>query len=310
MLIILEGPDLAGKTTLARRLEMYLSAKYGDHTIRVLHRGPPIQHPLDEYVTPLIHYRPGNRKHVICDRWHVGEVVYSGILNRATKMTPAVYRYVEAFLKARGAVVVHVNSDVATLNTRYDERGDDRQSLDTIIHASGVYRGFMNVGVKLTKVESNLVDVIVGAARHAENLALPYGRLKTYVGAHLPRRLYVGDVRNRVETVDPDWPAFGPYPATSGEYLMRAFAAGDDHWGLVNVNDVDQIEWLIAGMPFSEPSVIALGRNAQRTLTRMKVEHTAVPHPQFVRRFHHRALDEYAELLQECDGKDHIESWR
>lgn len=68
-LIILEGPDGAGKTTLARALTESLSP-----VNRVAH-GPPKEDPMREYLPALL---MGGT--VIADRFHLGERVYGGIV--------------------------------------------------------------------------------------------------------------------------------------------------------------------------------------------------------------------------------------
>src|ERR687897_2440373 len=84
LLVILEGPDGAGKSTLSRELAASLRAAYPADSISEFHKGPPHHHPLVEYEQPLFHYRPGTGRHIICDRWHVGEAVYPEVLGRAT----------------------------------------------------------------------------------------------------------------------------------------------------------------------------------------------------------------------------------
>ena len=49
MLIIVEGPDGAGKTTLVAALATALRASSDSASVDVLHRGPPVAHPLLEY---------------------------------------------------------------------------------------------------------------------------------------------------------------------------------------------------------------------------------------------------------------------
>src|SRR5215212_9925147 len=105
MLIILEGPDCSGKTTLADQLQVEIERTTKEEVLR-LSSGPPTGHPLDEYVVPLLGYRPATGTHIICDRLHWGETVYPMILKRPSGLDGAIFAYIEAFLMSRGAYVV------------------------------------------------------------------------------------------------------------------------------------------------------------------------------------------------------------
>lgn len=98
MLIILEGPDGAGKSTLAQELAAHLGRTTSDK-VEVWHRGAPTHHPLEEYLLPLLSYRPGTGHHLILDRWHWGEAVYPKILNRPTQLGDAAWWSIEAYLR-------------------------------------------------------------------------------------------------------------------------------------------------------------------------------------------------------------------
>jgi thymidylate kinase len=74
-LIIIEGIDCTGKSTVARAI----AAKIGNRTA-LLHAGPPQGPAYDEYVLPLRHMHWGWT--VICDRWHLGELVWPAIFDR------------------------------------------------------------------------------------------------------------------------------------------------------------------------------------------------------------------------------------
>ena len=111
MLIICEGPDSVGKSSLAARFKQHVErgSGVGESGVELLHKGPPVLHPLDEYVVPLLHYRPFRGEHVVCDRWHWGEGVYPQVFPRSTQFDDAVRYYTELFLMSRGAYVVHVS---------------------------------------------------------------------------------------------------------------------------------------------------------------------------------------------------------
>lgn len=321
MLIIVEGSDLSGKSTFCAGLQTYLSAKYPRAITTLLHRGPPTSHPLDEYVRPLLRYRPTGKEHVICDRWHLGELVYSQLLRRPTKMTPAVFRYVEAFLESRGAIMVVIDQPADVLRQRYAERGDQTRTLHEVLRASDL---FVNTIKRSTLTWANVTRNPMVTAIHdiayrhqieASNIS-PF----TYVGSLRPDTIYVGDRRScegglrcAHKVKHAEWfPAFGPYPNTSGAFLFDQLPASK-RFGVMNINDVDAgaalglIQWK---SPSALPArVVALGRVASRILKHYGVVHTAVAHPQYIKRFHHREHEWYRELLTRRDGGDYI-TWR
>lgn len=114
MIIIVEGPDGAGKSTLAHRLAKETSSRY-------LHKGPPVP----GLALPEEYAVPDGR--LVLDRWHLGELVY-GPLRRQQEPDEGQFKDTEADLRARGAILVVLNPDIATLRSRRPE--EDPQSLE------------------------------------------------------------------------------------------------------------------------------------------------------------------------------------
>lgn len=307
MLIIIEGPDCARKSTLANLLAEQIRIRTRSPHVAVLHRGPPTAHPLDEYVTPLLGYRHSQDRHLVCDRWHLGELVYPAIFNRPTRCDDAVFRYVELFLQSRGAYLVVVTPEVDELRDCLVRRGDDPGELARV---EAVREGFISVATRTAlpmtwlKDETLTGDVvwwIIDEASAAATRATPLDNYVTYVGPRWPQRLLVGDVRKTGTEPGDLRPAFMPYPATSGHYLLRALGnVAPDAVGLVNGCDVDDVAVLWDAL--HKPQIVTLGRNAQRA-TRRQLDryHWAgptvipieVPHPQWQRRFNYHNLDDY-----------------
>lgn len=309
-MIIIEGPDLVGKTTFAEALHRYLSESDGRAEVVRLRRGPPTAHPLDEYETPLLDYRPRRtpgtldvgRRHVICDRWHLGELVYPRVLGRSTQLDDAVRRHVELFLMARGALVVQLVASADTLAARLASRGDD---LVGASHLPALVDAYDEVNTHLARVVLHSGDLtahhagnVAAVARNLELAAAPLADFVTYVGPVGPDVLLLGDVRHEFRHGHPApddprrlLPAFGPYPTTSGHYLLSTLDPGV-RYGVANACDVDDPHalWRTLGCP----PVVALGRRADR---RLKMRHGVVPHPQHWRRFYHAYRDEYRRLV-------------
>lgn len=336
MLIILEGPDGSGKTTLARTLEERVRESDPDAKIEVWHRGAPKRHALNEYAVPLFDYRPGRRHHIICDRWHLGELVYSTVRRGGrTTLTPAVDLWLEMFLRSRGAYVVGTDQLIpADYAEVFRRRGDaDRlmqlDELDAVrdayeLHADRVDQMIytprhVELGdASIQRLWCMTVSEIIQWAADIELRAADLNDLVTYVGPPTVDVLLVGDVRNNRTDVceDPNRPAFVPYPPTSGDYLATALTIVQHAWrderrriGIVNANDVDDVRaaWERVGQP---EHVVALGTYAHKTLQRVNIPHGMVPHPQYARRFHHDRVGRYAAtLIGAALRRERITSW-
>lgn len=289
MLIILEGPDGAGKSTLAREIESEIGAM-------VLHRGPPTEHPLDEYETPLFPYRPREDIHIVCDRWHVGEWVYPRVLGRKSQADKAMWRHLELFLAARGALIIYLMPGLDVLRRRLHRDGDWLIKTDQLadiyeLYTLQTYRTDMRVEV----VQTCSPEHVIAAAKGLESEAAAILHNGSYVGPPNPKMLYVGE-RRSFEYPYP--PAFGPYPKTCGHWMLSHLYMMP-HVGLANAYEEDlHVLWT----SLDEPRVVALGKLADAELVNAGVPHGAVPHPQYVRRFHHRQGDWYRDLIHRAAG--------
>lgn len=318
MLIILEGPDGSGKTTLAQELASHLSRTTSDK-VEVWHAGPPTRHPLDEYLTPVTTYRPGTGYHLILDRWHWGERVYPRVLGRPSELDDAIWWSIEAYLRRLGALVVlcdwrshHDYLDVYR-ERRLDGTPDFWQltKLEQIRNEFSRMVYYSQLSSAYAWTPGQYVHGIVESARHYEERYRHLNGFTTYLGPVKPHTLLFGDVRNgRDPATSSDLsPAFVPYASTSGHFLLKSLAAQTSRtWpsgiGLANACDVDDPVdlWRVLG----EPPVVALGKNAYGKLIQSGFTCGVVPHPQYVRRFHHKFHREYGWKIVETSrtGRD------
>lgn len=304
MLIILEGADGTGKSTVAQELANVLGAK-------VLHRGPPGQDVITEYARDIQWYRPGQGTHVVCDRWHLGELIYGPLLRGSSAFTRESLAHVEKVLQTRGALLVVLDGDAAEIRGRLRRRGDDLVREDQI---DGILAAYRDVKTRLPRYNArgqSPAAVAEHAARFAAHLDAGtelLGAFSTYVGSMYPDYLLVGEQRNGPPY--PDQAALTPGPATSGRYLYEALPdAILDGCGFVNALEDD----VAALLPIlRDPPVCALGVKAADRLREAGVRCSSAPHPQYVRRFYHRAKLEYGALIEDLltTGSRNELKWR
>lgn len=124
MLVIVEGPDGSGKTTLAAEIIKEL-ADEPNHVTVYQHACKPERDARLEYTEPLEGYRPGTGVSFVLDRWHLGEMVYGPLHRGGAGLTRSDFRDVEKFLDERGAVVVLCNGPTGVLAKRLRKRGEE-----------------------------------------------------------------------------------------------------------------------------------------------------------------------------------------
>jgi hypothetical protein len=156
---------------------------------------------------------------------------------------------------------------------------------------------------------------IIGLARSREKHAACMHMPRTYIGSTRPEVVLCGEDRNGDDRFQS---CFVPFKSTSGHYLLAVLTpllrSGRIQIGFTNVCEPDDVLTSFGGsrdLSDSDLRRVALGRKASDRLHGLGLEHAAVPHPQYVRRFHHKAWLEYMMLIEEAIsiGGDHL-SWR
>lgn len=332
MLIILEGPDGAGKTHLAQRLEQRIKQLRGLDMADVTYihkKAPTAETFFAEYLNPIKNYLPNIGRTLILDRWHIGELLYPEMTERQTLATAPSFAYLEMFLQSRGAIVIHVDTDPALIFQSLEERpAPDALENRVLEQHAGFSRALKSTRLRTYRYDRTqdtgdtvLLDIMIATAAEAE-LDTPHVSMNpTYVGSTRPAYVLVGDERN-IRRGAIEYPtAFVPESATSGTFLLEALPK---HWlrfgtfGLLNANEgypIDIFRKSTEHEVFVPPRFVVLGREAEKTI-RAGGELDAygfavVPHPQFIRRFHHHARDRYGREIQRVamSGED-SGSWR
>ncbi len=115
-MLIIEGPDGVGKTTLCHKLRKLLiehPARVLSHVYAHFSRLPSV---FDQYWG----YVERASANIVQDRFHMSEIVYALACKRASPLTPEMYRLVDGHLRKLGAFTVLVTADIDLIESRWD----------------------------------------------------------------------------------------------------------------------------------------------------------------------------------------------
>lgn len=120
-LIVIEGVDRTGKSTLADKMPQTLSRLNGRGT-RVIHaERPESPRAVDEYLEPILKYVPNASRNVVLDRSFVGESVWPTLFSRTPALTPGEYALLVAAYASKGALFVMCERPLDEIHAEFVE---------------------------------------------------------------------------------------------------------------------------------------------------------------------------------------------
>jgi hypothetical protein len=277
VIFVFEGPDLAGKSSLADELEKTFLA--GGEAVTRMKHGPLKQDALTEYLMPLQDYDTSSVW--IIDRLHLGELVYGPLMRGTSRLSMAQAYYIELAL-------------------RYASRGDDFVSLEQLITVRKHYNelAFHHMSWYMNAyTDAFRADQLAYQLYLTRQAGLPPTE---YLGGQRPKVLLLGDRQaNGSATLKRPaiiWP-FAPWNGTSGHWLFQSLLAAEVQIydvGILNACDRPPLELQMTWLKLGQPPTIALGLNAKKAAEGVGIPlANHIPHPQFARRFHHKDLVPY-----------------
>lgn len=274
MLIVLEGCDGTGKTTLADR---FLEAHTGSSAI--LHKGPIRRMPLAEYEWDLRTYdRTKLDFLLVCDRWHVGEMVYGPLYRGVSQLTPQMQQHVEMYLDSRGAVKLMVDALPATILRRLRDRGEDLLQESHIGLVYDFYREYAEDNEWTIVKSHDEIEPFLEKAHHLQDDVFQLSLLKSYVGPVRPEVLIVSDHHPSLPGGVALPSAFAPVRGSMGSWLMgQLHRHGVQSYGLLNTQVDKDLETAMNILRF--PQLITLGAYSTQIAKRAGLDHTSFTHP-------------------------------
>lgn len=148
MIIVLEGTECVGKTTLANeiiRLQPTLLSEVRD--VRRFRRGkiPDWTNDVDDYSQDVsfAHYLNPDDYLWVMDRWHLGEMIYSAEFSRNTRMDHNRVADIDFQISMhRKTIRAICSSSPEVITRRYHERGDEPLSLAKTLSVNERYLAF------------------------------------------------------------------------------------------------------------------------------------------------------------------------
>lgn len=298
MLIIIEGADKAGKTTLGQEI----ASKFG---YEYRHFGKPGPNPAQEYAEALLSVNTPQ----VWDRGFIGELVYGPLLRGRNTIDPFRLLILERLARSKGAILIHANPDLAVVKRRYDEEGDPLITANENVIAYNKFQELANA-TSLMKFEyrgtdwGTLSDFVDQLKLHAAQMrrCAEDGRELTGIGTICGKRIiFVGEELNHKVT----WLRKPFDQGHSSMYIANAMLfAGvpESQVYMTNAKTLTTAEIVYhqtASKHYS-PRWIALGQRANEMLDEHNVPHAWIPHPAYWRRFQSTRPDAYVDMIKEA----------
>lgn len=305
--VIIEGPDGAGKTTMAQALRRKLDAVYVHHGSYQTLRGDQIARLYHQSLEPAL----TSSAAVVLDRSWLSEPIYGEVFRSGLDRTAAYRRMLDRCLLSVPHVVVYLTTDLETLWRTVGgrpsvEMAKRREQLERVL--AGYERSAPTWSGRVTRMERAgrtaevLADAVADMLPHFGPLSREarlhddLGVIGNVCGLPTRRVLLVGDSASRSATTALPFVNhnLGGCSAWFAEYLERAGIA-EDRLLWVNAWRADDTPTDL-GLLHHEllpVKTFALGHIAARALLEASVPHVQVEHPQFIKRFRFDRVSEW-----------------
>lgn len=131
-MLIVEGSDCVGKTTFCHKLVKALR-EHGPWMYRHFDPPPSLWKFPQSYFEHM-------SQHIVQDRFHMSEIVYSKILSRSTRLTDNAYRLIDAQHRQLGGVTVILTSDEKVIRDNYSI--EELYALKTALEANQLFHTY------------------------------------------------------------------------------------------------------------------------------------------------------------------------
>lgn len=300
-MIILEGVDKAGKTTLAQRL-------HKDLGLEIKKSGIPKGNPIPDYILDI----QNTRKPVIWDRFIYGEIPYSIVKHRRRYMYEFELLMLELMAMRFPSILVYVRPPREVVLERLKVEGDDYVNVGEV---SQLYEEYDEVTCRahLPIFEyrgDEDYDRLLDTLNSAKILdTVEWLTARDYIAGATPG---IGSLSAKYFFVAERLNNIHMYPIVlwgeSGKYLFAQLkAAGirlqDCYFTNAFCSKSRNIEvWDVENFPNPNRRVIGLGKIAMERLDDLGINSFACYHPGYWGRFHKKEAPRYQQALRWACG--------
>lgn len=135
-MIIVCGPDNAGKTTLVE----HLKEKYKLDQVPKFHSLPPFEH-ANEWYKWLVDTLIGETDNLIADRFYVEEFVYGPVMRGEICISQSQVEFVDKLIIKANIMIIHADPGYDTIEKSFSER----EQYPDISQIQEIRQGFFNV---------------------------------------------------------------------------------------------------------------------------------------------------------------------
>ncbi len=306
-LLVLEGADGTGKTTLAKAIEK--------RNHRYVHNGPP-----PDGISLFEHYTQQMlaARHVdtVFDRLHVGELIYGPVMRGKSLITLEEMRLLNRLLFSMGGKVIFCDTNnEAILGNWLDRKGQEYvDQVEKIKRVAYDYRTLFDQ--EFGQQDTVVFDYNESYLLERVNQFFPYDEVPDFlrrkrcpegvIGAPEAKFLIVGERVNPELSFGQDL-AFYSMENSSGFLNRCLWDAGykEHELSFTNARTITSATRDLYSLWTNDRSlvVITLGKLAAETCDNQAVPHLEVPHPQYVKRFEGKHRGRYIELLNRFRGE-------
>lgn len=163
MLVIIEGENKCGKTTLAKHIEK----EHGFRYIKVSQPGE--KGPYREYMDLLDSLKPG--EHAVIDRFHIGEEVYGPLYRGKSGLIREQFGEIDKRIDKSNGILIHCFDSYENIAKRFEEENEefaDKSKIqktldlfDIVIKRSRIPVYKHKIGGRMDLLKSGEIDKII-----------------------------------------------------------------------------------------------------------------------------------------------------